>query len=113
MPSDLTQSTDAARRESDDSASTVYIRFSPSQGPRLRRPEPTTCGDGSPLWVKRPILMQRASGTYELIGTSRNLEGLVRWVLSHGTDAEVRGPEVLRQQIAVQARSVWRQYVDD
>lgn len=88
----------------------VHVRFSASVGQRLRRPEPTTCSDGRALWTERPILMERADGTYELIGTSRNLEGLARWVLSFGASAEVQGPDRLKRQVAAEARRVWRQH---
>jgi len=54
--------------------------------------------------------MKRADGTYELIGTSRNLAGLARWILSFGLSAEVRSPERLERQVALQARRVWRRY---
>lgn len=91
----------------------VHVRFSRSQGPRLRRPEPDTCGDGSPLWTERPLLMQRADGTYELIGTSTNLDGLARWVLSFGTDATVLGPDQLRRWVVAEAQRVLEQYDRD
>lgn len=93
-------------------APAVHVRFSPSQGRRLRRSEPSTCGEGRALWTDRPLLMQRADGTYELIGTSDNLAGLARWILSHGADAEVQGPERLRRRVAAEARRVLRQYSD-
>lgn len=93
-------------------ASAVHIRFAPSQGRRLQRREPDTCGDGRALWAERPILMERADGTYELIGSSTNLGGLARWVLSHGADAEVRGPDRLCQRVIAEARQVLRQYAD-
>ena len=88
----------------------VHLRFEPAEGQRLQRPEPTSCPGEGLLWTERPILMERADGTYELIGTSHNLEGLARWILSFGTSAEVRGPAPLRRQVALQARRVWRQY---
>lgn len=95
-----------------DRLRTVHVRFAPSQGPRLRRDEPTTCGDGSPLWAERPLLMKRADGTYDLIGTTARLDGLARWILSHGSHAEVTSPERLRQQVAAEAHKIWRQYAD-
>lgn len=95
---------------SENQSSAVHVRFPASAGRRLRRPEPTTCGDGRALWTERPILIRRADGTYELIGTSRNLEGLARWVLSFGAAAEVRGPDQLRRQVAAEALRVWRQH---
>jgi predicted DNA-binding transcriptional regulator YafY len=69
--------------------------------------------DEEPLWAERPLLMERADGTYELIGTSRNLEGLARWILSFGSSAEVRSPDRLAQQVARQARRVWRRYAGE
>lgn len=97
----------------DPSGRAVHIRFSPSQGARLRRSEPTTCGDGSPLWAERPVLMQRADATYQLLGTSAHLDGLARWVLSHGADARVEGPDGLRHRVMAEARRVLRQYDDE
>lgn len=96
----------------DDGGVAVHVRFAPCQGPRLRREEPATCGDGSPLWAERPLLMKRGDGTYELLGTSSNLRGLARWILSHGSDAEVKGPTRLRRQVATEAHKIWRQYAD-
>lgn len=93
-----------------ETARSVYVRFAPSEGRRLRRPEPTSCPDEAPLWADRPILMKRADGTYELIGTSRNLEGLARWVLSFGASAEVRGPAPLERLVAAEARRVRQKY---
>ena len=91
----------------------VHVRFESSEGGRLQRPEPTTCPGEAPLWVERPILMERADGTYELIGTSRNLEGLARWILSFGTSAEVRGPDPLQRRVAVEASGIRRKYRAD
>ena len=91
-------------------ARSVHVRFDPAEGRRLQRPEPATCPGKGPLWTERQVLMERADGTYELIGTSRNLEGLARWVLSFGTGAEVRGPAPLQRQVAATARRVWQQY---
>lgn len=102
-----------SQTEAPDRVAAVHVRFRPSQGPRLRRSEPTTCGDGSPLWAERPILMQRADGTYDLIGSSPHLDGLARWVLSHGADAEVRGPERLRRRVAAEARRVLHLYQEE
>lgn len=88
----------------------VHVRFEPSEGRRLQRSEPTTCPGEEPLWERRPVLMKRADGTYELIGTSGNLKGLSRWILSFGPQAEVRCPDQLRRRVAVEARRIWRQY---
>lgn len=88
----------------------VHVRFRPLEGRRLQRPEPTTCPDKGALWAERPILIKRANGTYELMGTSRNLEGLARWILSFGPGAEVRSPERLKRQVALQAWRVWAKY---
>lgn len=110
MPDAAEETSPTERSTSPKRPCAVHVRFPPSEGQRLRRPEPTSCPDGPPLWTERPILMERADGTYELIGTSRNLRGLARWVLSFGTSAEVRGPDRLRRHVARQARRVWRQY---
>mgnify|MGYP000040523796 CR=1 FL=1 len=59
------------------------------------------------------MLVERANGTYELIGTTTRPERLARWMLSHGTDAEVRSPARLRHRVAAEARRVWEQYQDD
>jgi predicted DNA-binding transcriptional regulator YafY len=59
------------------------------------------------------MLMKRSDGTFELIGTSRNLEGLARWVLSFGTDAEVQGPDQLRRRVAAEALRIWARYKSD
>lgn len=108
-----------SRRADTDSAApksalrSVYVRFVPAEGARLRRSEPTRCPGGPPLWTERPILMKRADGAYELIGTSRNLEGLARWILSFGPDAEVQSPDALRHRVVAEARAVVQQYEDD
>ena len=91
----------------------VHVRFLPSEGRRLQRPEPTTCGDGRQLWAERPLLLRRNSGVYDLIGTTANLEGLARWVLSFGTGAEVRGPDRLQRHVALEARRVSRKYREE
>jgi predicted DNA-binding transcriptional regulator YafY len=98
-------------REKDLAA--VHVRFSPSEGRRLRRPEPKTCGDGRPLWDERPVLVKRNRGTYELVGTTANLKGLARWVLSFGASAEVRGPDRLRRHVAAEARRVLEKYEEE
>lgn len=93
-----------------DAPSAVHVRFVPAAGRRLRRPEPTSCPEKGPLWAERPLLIERASGAYELIGTSRNLDGLARWILSFGTGAEVRAPNQLQTQVARHAQRIWQQY---
>ena len=103
----------ATQPESDAQRVSVHVRFAPSQGRRLRRPEPFPCGDGQSLWVERPVLMERADGTYDLIGTTTHLDGLARWVLSHGAAAEVTEPERLRQRVAAKARRVWERHTDE
>jgi len=97
-------------RDLSSSPAAVYVCFEPAAGQRLRRPEPTSCPGEPPLWVERPILMKRKDGSYELIGTTRNLEGLARWVLSFGTNAKVHGPDQLQRRVAIEARKVWRRY---
>lgn len=99
--------------DSNGSGCAVHIQFSPSQGPRLERREPTTCGDGRALWAERPLLMRRVDGTYELVGISENLSGLARWILSYGADAEVQGPSRLRQWVASEARRVLDMYREE
>lgn len=101
---------DADASQSDAQRVSVHVRFPPSQGRRLRRPEPTTCGDGQALWAERPTVMERVDGTYDLIGTSTHLDGLARWVLSFGTDATVEGPERLRRRVAAEARRIAKRY---
>jgi len=54
--------------------------------------------------------MERADGTFELIGTSENLKGLARWILSYGADAEVQGPDRLRRRVVTEARRVQQRY---
>ena len=100
----------ATQPESDAQRVSVHVRFPSSQGRRLQRPEPTTCGDGRALWAERPILMERADGTYDLIGTTTHLDGLARWVLSFGTDATVKGPDRLRRRVAAEAQQVAKKY---
>jgi hypothetical protein len=99
-----------AQSESGAQRVSVHVRFPSSQGRRLQRPEPTTCGDGQALWTERPILMGRADGTYDLIGTTTHLDGLVRWILSFGTDAAVMGPDRLRRRVAAEARQIAKKY---
>ena len=101
---------DASRSESDAQRVSVHVRFPSSQGRRLRRQEPTTCGDGRALWAERPTVMERADGTYDLIGATTHLDGLARWVLSFGTDARVKGPDRLRRRVAAEARRVVKRY---
>lgn len=106
---------DAADPPDEPNASrySVHIRFAPSQGRRLRRPEPFFGDNGSSLWVERPVLMERADGTYDLIGTTARPGALARWVLSYGPDAEVTGPERLQRRVADEARRVWKKYTDE
>ena len=92
--------------------SAVHLRFAQAAGRRLKRSEPTTCPGEEPFWTERPLLIKRADGTYELIGTSRNLGGLARWVLSFGTSAEVFAPSPLQRRVTLLARRVWKQYDD-
>jgi predicted DNA-binding transcriptional regulator YafY len=100
----------ASQHRSGTQTVSVHVRFSPSQGRRLQRSEPTTCGDGQALWAERPTVMERADGTYDLIGTTTHPDGLARWVLSFGNDATVKGPDRFRQRVASEARRVWEQY---
>lgn len=93
-----------------ESAWSVHVRFPSTQGARLRRSEPTRCPDGTPLWAERPILMERADGTYELMGPSAHLSALARWILSHGADAKVEGPDRLRRRVAAEAKRILRLY---
>ncbi len=102
--------TEGAKACPADAPTAVHLRFSHAAGRRLRRPEPTHCPEKGPLWTERPMLLKRADGTYELIGTSRNLPGLARWVLSFGPDAEVRSPTRLQRRVEAEARRVWRTY---
>lgn len=94
-------------------ACTVHIRFAPSQGRRLQRSEPTPCGEGRPLWTERPLLIRRANGMYDLIGTTRHLDGLARWILSFGVHAQVRSPNRLRRRVAAEARRIVRLYDEE
>ena len=110
-PSDPTSSTDSACRP-ERRRLAVHVRFPSSEGRRLRRPEPTSCPGEAPLWAERPILMERADGTYELIGTAENLQGLARWILSFGARAEVRSPDRLRRRVAAEARRICNRYDD-
>jgi len=87
---------------------TVHVRFAPAQGRRLRAP--TTFWPGDALWTERPLLMERADGSYDLIGTTARLDGLVRWLLSHGTDATIEAPARLRRRVAAEARRILRKY---
>lgn len=92
-----------------DGCSTGYavcVRFASGQKRRLCRPEPTSCGEGQPIWDERPLLLCRNDGTYELMGISSNLSGLARWVLSFAGDAEVESPRVLREQVRHAAQQV-------
>jgi hypothetical protein len=91
----------------------VCIRFSASQQPRLRRPEPDRCGDGHPIWTERPLLLRRADGTLYLLGISAHLEGLARWILSFAGDAEVESPRALRDWVRTSALEVLDRYDGD
>jgi predicted DNA-binding transcriptional regulator YafY len=99
--------------ETDAQRVSVHVRFAPSQGRRLRRPEPFPCGEDQSLWVERPVLMERADGTYDLIGTTARPDALARWILSHGAAATVAGPERLRERVAAEARRVWERHTDE
>ena len=103
----------ATQPESDAQRVSVHVRFAPSQGRRLRRPEPFPCGEDQSLWVERPVLMERADGTYDLIGTTARPDALARWILSHGAAATVAGPERLRERVAAEARRVWEGHTDE
>ena len=99
--------------ETDARRHSVHVRFAPSQGRRLRRPEPFPCGEDQSLWVERPVLMERADGTYDLIGTTARPDALARWILSHGAAATVAGPERLRERVVAEARRVWERHTDE
>ena len=103
----------ATQPESDAQRVSVHVRFAPSQGRRLRRPEPFPCGEDQSLWVERPVLMERADGTYDLIGTTARPDALARWILSHGAAATVAGPERLRERVVAEARRVWERHTDE
>ena len=103
-PDAATQPESGARRHS------VHVRFAPSQGRRLRRPEPFPCGEDQSLWVERPVLMERADGTYDLIGTTARPDALARWILSHGAAATVAGSQRLRERVAAEARRIVQRY---
>lgn len=92
---------------------TVAIRFASTQGARLKRAAPGGGSVRQGLWVERPLLLKRADGTYDLIGTTARPDRLVRWVLSHGAAAEVRSPARLRRRVAAAARRIWRQYENE
>ena len=77
----------------------VCVRFSSQQNRRLCQPDPLASANGGPIWDARPLLLERSDGTYELMGLSSNLEGLVRWVLSFAGDAEVESPVALRRRV--------------
>jgi predicted DNA-binding transcriptional regulator YafY len=62
------------------------------------------------LWTERPLLLQRADGSYDLIGTTAHLDRLARWVLSHGPAARVQAPDRLRRRVAAEARRVLQKY---
>lgn len=89
---------------------TVHVRFSPAQGPRLRRRTPAPV---DPYWTERPMLMERVDGSYDLIGTTTSLDTLVQWILSHGPNAEVQGPAELRRRIRAEARGIARLYAEE
>jgi predicted DNA-binding transcriptional regulator YafY len=57
--------------------------------------------------------MARVDGSYDLIGTTARPKALARWVLSHGADAEVTGPERLRRRVVAEARRIVRQYASE
>jgi len=86
---------------------TVHVRFAPAQARRLRRPTPAPFGD---LWAERPLLMERADGTFDLVGTATRMDGLVRWILSHGADATVEAPDRLRRRVVAEAQCVVQKY---
>lgn len=102
--------TDDSQTDPSDGLRSIHIQFAPSQGSRLRRSASMTVRKGKPLWAERPMLLERVDGTYELVGTSTNLDGLTRWILSHGADAEVKGPERLRWRVAAEARRIVQRY---
>jgi predicted DNA-binding transcriptional regulator YafY len=54
--------------------------------------------------------MERADGSYDLIGTTAHLDGLVRWILSHGAAATVEVPDRLRHRVAAEAQRVLQKY---
>jgi predicted DNA-binding transcriptional regulator YafY len=98
----------AANEEAE--AVTVHIRFASTQGVHLQRPASEGASARQGLWVERPLLLERADGTYELIGTTARPARLVRWVLSHGAAAEVRSPARLRRRVTAEAKRIARQY---
>lgn len=110
MPRVAMSAVPSASTASSPCCASVHVRFQATARQRLQRTEPRCCGDGTPLWAERPLLMARADGTYDLIGSSAHLEGLARWVLSFGPQAEVRGPDRLRRRVAAEARRIWERY---
>jgi len=112
MPSESSPSTRDAPVAADENGErrlhTVHVRFAPVQGRRLRAP--TTGWPGESLWTERPLLMQRANGSYHLIGTTARLDRLARWVLSHGPAAMVQAPEALRRRVVVEAEKIVQKY---
>ena len=86
---------------------TVHVRFAPAQGRRLRRPTPASFGN---LWAERPLLMKRADGTFDLVGTATRMDGLARWILSHGVDATVEAPDRLRRRVVAEAQRIVQKY---
>jgi len=91
----------------------VHLRFPATERRRLCRREHITCADGHQIWTERPLLLERVDGFYELIGTSANLSGLARWILSFAADAKVESPPVLQEKVQHLARRVVQVYSSD
>lgn len=99
----------ADERGNEAAQHTVHVRFAHTQGRRLRT-SGTDAATERPLWVERPLLLERADGSYDLIGTTAHLDRLARWVLSHGTAARVQAPDRLRRRVAAEAQRVLQKY---
>ena len=96
--------------ESEPKRHCVCICFTASQKRRLCRSEPMCCGDGGPRWTDRPLLLERLDGRLQLIGTTADLDGLARWILSFAGDAEVESPPALRRRVHAAAHQITTLY---
>ena len=62
--------------------------------------------DDAPIWEDNPVVLRRGDGLREVLGCSRNLDGLARYLLQFGAGVEVLGPPPLRRRLARTVREL-------
>ena len=74
----------------------VAVRFSAAQGPYILER----------TWHPEQQIVENDDGTVDITFPSTSLFEVRRWILSWGSDAQVIGPEILRQQVMEEISSM-------